>query len=95
MPDWRKLKPGDRIRLLTVPLSDLKQRAHELSVGAEMAGSTADTLERIIASDPIIIIVHVDEYGAPWFRRKLVADDGTVEYHSLTVTDEDSWEFAN
>lgn len=57
-----------------------------------MAGWTADPLERIIASDPIVTIDHVDEFGAPWFKRELIADDGTMEYHSLTITDNDSWE---
>lgn len=93
MPDWKTLKPGDRIRLLNVPASDLKQREHEKAVGAEMAGWTADTLERIIASNPNVVIDRVDEFGAPWFRRELIAEDGTIEYHSLTITDNDSWEF--
>jgi hypothetical protein len=58
-----------------------------------MAGSTADTLERIIASNPIVKIVRVDEFGAPWFKRELPNDAGATEYHSLTITDNDSWEF--
>jgi hypothetical protein len=93
MPEWKTLKAGDRVRLLCVPKSDLKQREHEISVGAEEASSTADTLEEIIASNPIVTINHVDEFGAPWFKRELTADDGTIHYHSLTITDDDSWEF--
>jgi hypothetical protein len=94
MPDWRSLKAGDRIRLVKVPASDLAQREHELRIGAKEAGSTADAIERIIDSDPIVTIDHVDGFGAPWFKRELVADNGTIEYHSLTITENDSWEFA-
>jgi hypothetical protein len=35
--DWRKLKVGDKLRLLCVPEADLKQREDELATGAEMA----------------------------------------------------------
>lgn len=90
--DWRTLKAGDKIRLLCVPEADLEQRKQELQSGAEMAGWTADTLERILSIDPLVTIDKVDEYGAPWFLYELVATDGTIEYHSLTIVDNESWE---
>lgn len=93
MPDWTKLRPGDRIRLLRVPAADLAQRESEIARGAEMAGWTADTLERILATDPVVTIDRVDEYGAPWFDVELKTADGETEYHSLVVVDEDSWEY--
>lgn len=89
---WRTLRVGDRIRLLRVPTADLRQREDELRRGAEMAGWTADTLERILALDPIVTIDEVDECGAPWFSYELHHADGATEYHSLTITDDDSWE---
>ncbi|WP_428306594.1 hypothetical protein [Lacipirellula sp.] len=89
---WRTLKPGDRIRLLRVPDSDLRQREQELLTGAEMAGWTADTLERIISLDPVVAIDHVDEYGMPWFEYELVGEDGRVDYHSLGISEDESWE---
>lgn len=93
MPDWKSLKAGDRIRLLRVPGADARQREQELRNGAQLAGWTADTIERIIASNPIVIIDRVDEFGAPWFERELPASDSEIEYHSLTITVDDSWEF--
>lgn len=92
---WRTLKPGDRIRLLCVPDSDLRQREQELLNGAEMAGWTADTLERIIALDPVVTINHVDEYGMPWFEYQLTGDGGRVDYHSLGITEDESWEYVD
>ena len=59
-----------------------------------MAGWTADSIERIIASDPIVTIDEIDEYGCPWFSAELVANDGTIEYHYLNIMDDESWEFA-
>jgi hypothetical protein len=88
---WRQLRVGDRVRLLRVPESDLRQRVEELRDGAEMARWTANTLERIMAADPVVTIDEVDEYGAPWFHCQLVADDGAIEHHGLTITDDDSW----
>jgi hypothetical protein len=92
---WQELRAGDRVRLLLVPESDLRQREEEVRRGAEMAGWTADTLERILAVDPVVTIDHVDEYGAPWFRYELLDSDGRVEHHSLTITDDESWEWVD
>jgi hypothetical protein len=89
---WRTLKPGDRVRLICVPEADLKQREHEIANGAEMAGLTADTLERIIATDPIVTITNVDEWGMPWFERNLVESNGEIHYHSLGIAEDESWE---
>ena len=91
MPDRSKLRAGDRIRLLAVPAGDLAQREREIATGAEMAGWTADTIERIIASDPVVTIDRIDEYGLPWFDVELDGEEG-VEDHSLTIVDDDSWE---
>ena len=91
MPDRSLLRIGDRIRLLTVPVCDLAQRKRELDSHAEMAGWTADTIERIIATNPVVTIKRIDEYGAPWFEVDLAGGDG-MEHHSLMVLDDDSWE---
>ena len=91
MPDRTKLRVGDRIRLLAVPAADLAQRARELRGGLDDAGSTADTIERILVEQPIVTISTIDEYGSPWFEVEL-AQDGETEYHSITIMDDDSWE---
>lgn len=91
MPDRSKLRVGKRIRLLSVPAADLAQRIRELAESAEMAGWTADTIERIIELDPIVTIDRVDEFGSPWFEVELTDADGTVHYHSLAITEDESW----
>jgi hypothetical protein len=91
MPDRTKLLAGDRIRILNVPACDLAQREREIATNAEMAGWTADTIERIIASNPVVVIDRIDEYGAPWFDVVFDGSDGEEE-HSLTILDDDSWE---
>ncbi|MCA9588103.1 MAG: hypothetical protein KC657_22425 [Myxococcales bacterium] len=93
MPDYRQLRPGDRIRLLAVPQTDLDQRVREKRNGLEDAGWTADTIERILAQDPVVTIDRIDEYGYPWFEYVLLSDGGDREYHSIMVLDDHSWEF--
>lgn len=90
--NWRTLKPGERIRLLCVPESDLQQRERQLRDGVNEPGLTADTLERILSLDPVVTIDHVDDYGMPWFEYELVGDDGRIHYHSLGIADDESWE---
>ena len=91
MPDHTQLKIGDRIRLLRVPQGDLEQRERELRNGAQDAGYTADTIERIIAQDPVVTISSIDEYGLPWFQYDLKSATGDIEHHSLAIMDDDSW----
>ena len=91
MPDRTKLKIGDRIRLLRVPQGDLEQRERELRAGAEDAGWTADTIERIIAQDPVVTISSIDQQGLPWFEYELEAADGEIEYHSIAILEDESW----
>ena len=91
MPDRSLLSVGDRIRLLMVPACDLAQRRRELESHAEMAGWTADTIERIIETHPVVTIDRIDKYGAPWFAVELPGGVG-LEHHSLMVLDDDSWE---
>jgi hypothetical protein len=92
LPDPQTLRVGDRIRILRVPDADLRQRENEIDKGAEMAGWTADSIERIIAHAPIVQISHVDEYGCVWYETSIIGPDGTEELHSLIVYDDDTWE---
>lgn len=91
MPDRTTLKIGDRIRLLRVPQGDVDQRERELHEGLEDAGWTADTIERIIAQDPVVTISSIDEYGLPWFDYGLKSSNGEVEHHSLAIMEDESW----
>jgi len=91
---WQRLKPGDRVRLLRVPESDLEQRKREIEKGLEDAGWTADTLERILEFDPVVTIDHIDEYGAPWFIYKFTSPEGELNEHWINIQDDESWEMA-
>lgn len=95
MPDTSLLKIGDRIRINSVPLADLKQREHEVETNAEMAGWTADSIERIIEQTPIVQISRIDEYGCVWYDATLTGEDGCEEIHSLLVYDDDTWELVD
>jgi hypothetical protein len=94
MPDRSRLKVGDRIRLLYVPKGDREQRERERREGLADAGYTADTIERILAQDPLVTISWIDEYGYPWFEYHLRMADGAQEHHSLAIMDDESWEWA-
>ena len=94
MPDRTRLRVGDRIRLLCVPTGDLGQRERERREGVEDAGYTADTIERIIAQDPVVTISSVDEYGYAWFEYRLRMGDGSVEHHLLAIMEDESWDWA-
>jgi hypothetical protein len=91
MPDRALLRVGDRIRLLAVPAADLRQREREVRAGVENAGWTADTIERILEQDPVVVIAHIDEYGIPWFDYELRRADGKTEFHTLSVIEDESW----
>jgi hypothetical protein len=92
MPDRTKLQIGDRLRVLAVPTADLQQREREIFARSEDAGSTANAIERIIKERPLVEIARVDEYGSAWFDVELRDETGNVEYHSLAIMDDDSWE---
>jgi hypothetical protein len=92
MPDPKMLRPGDRIRILRVPDADLRQRESEIARGEELAGWTADTIERIIAQRPIVRIDRVDEHDQVWYDVILIDEGGETEHHYLIVYDDDTWE---
>ncbi|TWU36507.1 hypothetical protein Q31b_47880 [Novipirellula aureliae] len=91
MPDRNKLRVGDQIRLMFVPECDLAQREREIMDGTETSDSTATIIERIIAMDPVVTIVRIDKFGAPWFEVELAEADG-IHYHSLIILVDESWE---
>ncbi|TWT73475.1 hypothetical protein Pla123a_38110 [Posidoniimonas polymericola] len=92
MPDPKSLRIGDRIRILRVPQCDLKQRERELSENTELAGWTADTIERIIEQTPVVSVSRIDEDGSVWYDTSIVGRDGCEEQHSLIVYEDDTWE---
>ena len=93
MSDRTKLKIGDKIRVLKVPKYDLAQREREIAEGVEDAGWTANTIELILAQNPVVTISMIDEYGQAWFEYQLKTADGQSEQHSIAIIDDDSWEY--
>jgi len=67
VPDRNQLRVGDRIRLLTVPECDLAQREREIAASNLDLDSTANVIEKIIATNPVVTIERIDDFGAPWF----------------------------
>ena len=93
MPDIKNLKVGDKIRVLKVPEGDLKQRRREIAEGIDNPGWTANTIELIIAQNPIVKIESIDEYGRPWYTCDIIVD-GELETHTLAMNEDDVWELA-
>ena len=90
MPDRKKLKVGDKIRILRVPLDDVNQRRREIANNINDAGWTANTIELIIAQNPIVEIDSIDDFGQPWFTSNILVN-GKIETHNLAVNEDDSW----
>jgi hypothetical protein len=90
MPDHKKLRIGDRVRLLRVPEADLRQREEQKHEDIESDLITANVIERIIREDPIVTIDEIDEYGRPWFSRQWKGTDGEIHYHSIALWDDDT-----
>ena len=59
------MKTGDRVRLLFVPRGDVEQRERKRRAGVEDAGWIAESIEQIIALDPVVRISSIDEDGVP------------------------------
>jgi len=93
MPDHTRLRVGNRIRIIAVPAADLDQRRRERIAGNADAGCTADILERIMAQHPRATIARIGKDGKPWFDVELQNADGKPEFHSIAVSDDDSWEY--
>ncbi len=85
MPDWKKLRVGDRIRIIAVPAGDQAQYKETKRT------FTVRVLWRLIAKRTIVTINRIDEYAHPWFDYTFKNHRGRLEYHSLTVCDDDSW----
>jgi len=92
MPDRSRLRVGDRIRIVGVPDGDGRQRGRELAAKFPYAGWTADTLERLVRSNQVVVIDVIDDFGQAWFDFKVPSADGSLEEHSIAVMDDESWE---
>jgi len=80
---WRKLKVGDRIRMVKMPS------------GVDAPGYTfhADTrrlYKRLIARRRSVRVFEIDKWGLPWISCRFRMTNGRWEFHILAVND-DSW----
>jgi hypothetical protein len=92
MPDRRKLRVGDRIRIVSVPTEDLKQAKREKNE-SELAGHTAQVIQEIVDSKKVVEIFQIDEFKQPWVIIKFKRKGGRIEMHSLAIMEDDSWVF--
>lgn len=83
---------GDFIRIMRVPGSDLQQRIDEVARHSKLPGHTANTIERIIAENPIVEIYQIDSFGYPWYKVSLASSNGQIEEHTLMLYDDGTWE---
>ncbi len=94
MPDPKTLSVGDRIRILRVPDGDLRLREEKRARNEESTDCTADAIELIIEQTPIVPITRIDDDGCVWYETQIIGSNGTEEWHSLIIYDDDSWELA-
>jgi len=79
MPDWRELRVGDQVRIVSIPAADQRQ--------FEETGDnfTVRVLRRLIKKRSVRTITKIDEYGQPWFEYRFRNRAGRTEYHTLAI----------
>lgn len=86
--DWRKLKPGDIIRIVRFP-SQLSEPHYHNGEWEE----TFSLYHELISSQEALLITAIDEHGRPLIEYESMDKDGTMVSHALAM-DDDSWERA-
>lgn len=83
---WRKLKVGDRVRIVKIPSIFSDPNTNLLN-----AQETLGLYQTLIDLRIILEIDEIDEFGHPWISYDVTDDDGEVTSHGLALND-DSWE---
>lgn len=75
---WRRLRLGDRVRLVHLP--------NEFS-GDDytLLPDTLAAYRKLIANQEMLTVSKLDEGGYPWVEFTIVAEDGVTEFHSLML----------
>jgi hypothetical protein len=81
---WRKLRVGDRIRIIRLPTE------WNIVPGYHVPPCTRRLYKRLITRRRPVRISEIDEWGLPWIHCKFRRPNGGWEYHFLAVND-DSW----
>jgi len=76
---WRKLKIGDRIRIVRMPSDE-----------PVMHAETRRLFKQLIARNRPSRIFWIDEYKHPWIQCRIRQKDGSYKLNWLAVND-DSW----
>ena len=75
---WRRLRVGDRIRLVEIP--------REFSQpGYFIHRDTMRVYKRLLARRRSLRVYRIDEWGHPWIHCQFRRKDGRWDYHSLAV----------
>jgi hypothetical protein len=85
---WRKLKVGDRVRIVRIPSFFSDPNCH-VPDAQEVLG----LYHTLIDLGIVLEIDEIDELGHPWISYDLTNDDGEGDCHGLAL-DDDSWELA-
>jgi hypothetical protein len=80
---WRKLRVGDRIRLVRMP-SGFDQPGYYLH------RDTWRVYKRLIERRRPVRVYKIDEWGLPWIQCRFRSKDGSWEHHFLAF-DHDGW----
>jgi hypothetical protein len=82
--DWRKLRVGDRIRIVRMP-------SYEALEGNTLHRDTRRLYRMLIARNRPLRVYEIDaRWRLPWIKCKFRMKTGRWEYHYLAVND-DSW----
>jgi hypothetical protein len=82
-PPLRKLKVGDRVRLVHFPDEYLSPHA--------LHRQTRQLYRRLLARRRFVRVYYVDEMGLPWIQCQFRQRNGKWEYHSLLIGTESGW----
>ena len=84
-PNWKRLRVGDKVRIVSIPTGDQAQYERDKDP------FTVRLFWRLIRKRSVITIFKIDEFGSPWFGYKFRNGRGTMEYHYLSIRDNESW----
>ena len=96
MKDYRNLKVGDRIKIVSIPKIDIDSRNDQIRRGMKIDPplDTVRVLQHLKDKKKKCIINEIDDHGHPWiyiqFKNKI--DHGIMEHHYIAIWDNDSWE---
>ena len=85
MPDWRRLRVGDRVRIVAIPRADAEQYRRTGDA------FTVRVLRRLIRTRSVRTISRIDENGCPWFEYRKRTRGARTHYHALMIFDDESW----